>query len=141
MPAGSSAPYNTFNGVGAASPAAAWAVGWAATGKSLIERWNGRGWKQVPTPNPGRGHCSVLNAVTIAGPADAWAVGDYSNGTVLKTLIEHWNGRAWKQVPSSSSGAFQSNSTLSGVAADGSSSAWAIGFVQHVTGSDPPTPP
>lgn len=132
-PAGSSTPYNTLNGVAAASPTAAWAVGQAATGQALIERWNGRAWKQVAAPNRGGRYCGVLNAITISGPADAWAVGDYSNGTVVEALIEHWNGRAWSQVPSPSPGGSHGNSTLTGVAANGPSSAWAVGSIQHVT--------
>ena len=32
--------------------------------------------------------------------SDAWAVGYYDNGTDEQTLIEHWNGTAWKVQPS-----------------------------------------
>jgi hypothetical protein len=56
----------------------------------------------VPSPNPGgtRG-VSVLNGVAAASAANAWAVGYYApRGSPLRTLIVHWTGTAWKQVPS-----------------------------------------
>ena len=47
-------------GVAAASDGSAWAVGWTGSGSStsptsttLILRWNGTAWTQVPSPNPG----------------------------------------------------------------------------------------
>ena len=38
----------------ATSASSAWAVGSAGSGKTLILRWNGTAWKQVPSPSPGR---------------------------------------------------------------------------------------
>ena len=32
--------------------------------------------------------------------SNAWAVGGYGSILASKTLIVHWNGTAWKQVPS-----------------------------------------
>ncbi len=136
----SSIPDNTLNGVAAASRSEVWAVGETAGGQALIERWNGRAWGKVASPNPGGRYCSVLSAVSVAGRADAWAVGYYSNGHMLKTLIAHWNGRAWRQVPSPSPGGPHDDSTLTSVAAAGSSSAWAVGSAEHVTGSNPRDP-
>lgn len=42
------------------------------------------------------------------------------------TLIEHWNGAAWKHVASPSPGSTWN--TLFGVAADSASDAWAVGW-------------
>ena len=64
-------------------------------------------------------------AATSAG--SAWAVGYVGNSA---TLILHWNGTAWKQVPSPSPRAAQ----LSGVAATSGSNAWAVGFIFNSTG-------
>jgi hypothetical protein len=33
-----------------------------------------------------------------------WAVGSWNGNTTPKTLIEHWNGRTWTQVPSRNPG-------------------------------------
>ena len=91
-------------GVTATSPSSAWAVGAYATGKgsdrTLTERWNGRTWRQVASPSPGGANPSDLEAVTATSRSSAWAVGYYLKGTQTLTLIEHWNGSAWKQVAS-----------------------------------------
>jgi hypothetical protein len=127
-------PFNSLNGLAVASPSSAWAVGSAVTGRALIERWNGRSWKQVASPSPGgsRGS-STLSGVAVTGPSNAWAVGSYERGHTYRTLIEHWNGRAWKQVASPSPGGVR-GSFLAGVAADRSSSgAWAVGYYRGGT--------
>src|SRR5215470_2261385 len=128
-----SAPTNIHNdnlfGVAAASRSSAWAVGNYRTGtvlRTLIEHWNGRSWTAVASPSPGGTQGSFLEAVAAVSPTSAWAVGGYSNGAEQKTLIEHWNGRSWKQVPSPSPGGIH-DSYLFGVTALSSSSAWAVG--------------
>ena len=64
-----------------------------------------------------------LRAVAVASARDAWAVG--SVGTVsARTLIVHWNGKAWARVPSPSP---TRTSGLYGVAATSATSAWAVG--------------
>jgi hypothetical protein len=47
---------NDLDGVGATSPANAWAVGLSSSGTgdvTLVPQWNDTKWKQVPSPNPG----------------------------------------------------------------------------------------
>jgi hypothetical protein len=70
-----------------------------------------------------------FNGVTATSASDAWAVGG-NNGI---TLIAHWNGTGWKQVPSpnGSNGA----NFLEGVAATSASNAWAVG--SDTTNSSP----
>jgi hypothetical protein len=89
---------NGLNGVAAVSAHSVWAVGSAATGKPLIENWDGRAWRQVPSASPRGATESLLNAVAATGSSTAWAVGYYSTGKTIKTLIERWNGRTWVQV-------------------------------------------
>jgi hypothetical protein len=119
-----------LNSVAATGSSTAWAVGYHNTGKrikkTLIERWNGRAWAQVTSPNPGGVHGSFLQGVAATGPSNAWAVGYYNTGKSTKTLIERWNGRAWAQVASPSPGG--SDARLNGVAAAGNSRAWAVGY-------------
>jgi hypothetical protein len=49
------------------------------------------------SPNVGQGDNS-LHSVAGTSACNGWAVGFYSNskGTVARTLIEHWNRKAWK---------------------------------------------
>jgi hypothetical protein len=95
---------STLFGVTATSPSSAWAVGAYAVGsgndRTLIEGWNGRAWRRVTSPSPGGANPSDLQAVSATSRTNAWAVGSYLKGTQTLTLIEHWNGSAWKQVAS-----------------------------------------
>jgi hypothetical protein len=68
---------------------------------TLVERWNGLGWKVVSSPNPPQSTGSHLHGVSCIGPSRCYAVGDYtSGGTAGTTLIERWNGASWAIVPS-----------------------------------------
>ena len=122
--AGGSALY----AVAATSASNAWAVGGSDTppGKTQILHWNGTAWKQVPSPTPKTG--GALFGVTATSATNAWAVGCAGNCFQgfggIKTLILHWNGVAWKQVPSPSPG---NGSALSSVTAASANSAWAVG--------------
>ena len=116
-------------GVAAASAGSAWAVGCtgcntstSATVRTLILRWNGAAWTQVPSPNPGTN--SYLTGVATASDGTAWAVGYTESGGVLRTLILRWNGSAWTTVPSPS----PADSYLSAVAATSAGTAWAVGY-------------
>src|SRR5215472_8156971 len=117
-------------GVAATGPASAWAVGYSllrgSAVRTLIERWDGRTWTQVPSPSPGgpRGW-SELHAVAAAGPSGAWAVGNYF-GPSMRPLIERWNGRAWTYVPSPNPGG-GAGGELDAVATTSGSAAWAAG--------------
>jgi len=124
----------TLIGVGTVSAATAWAVGTTGdcgcgNGDSLILRWNGTAWKQVPSPTPagGRKAGAALRSVAATSTNNAWAVGVSGCGCMPSSywpFILRWNGTAWKQVPS----AIQSVSTsLSAVAATSASNAWAVG--------------
>lgn len=93
-------------GVAATSARNAWAVGSADSGRTLIARWNGRAWKQVPGP---RGR---LSAVAATSARSAWAVGYITTKTSVKTLAERWNGRVWKRVPSPTPGGGTSSTAL-----------------------------
>ena len=114
--------------VAATSASNAWAVGGsdAPPGKTEILHWNGTAWKRVPSPTPVTG--GALFGVAATSARNAWAVGcagncfQFSGG--IKTLVLHWNGTAWKRMPSPSPGMY---SALSSVAAVSARSAWAVG--------------
>src|SRR5437660_177156 len=63
------------------------------------------------------------------GPAAAAAAGCLSSGAGDQTLILHWDGTTWTQVPSPSPGGTGSDSELFSVAATSHSDAWAVGEV------------
>ena len=124
--------------VAASSPDDVWAVGarrLGAGGRTLVEHWNGRRWSVVPSPDPAIPRTprpyAVLRAVTGISPTDVWAAG-YAGGVrslVTHTLIEHWNGRRWRIVPSpivrSSRGVI--NNLLFSISGDRREDVWAVG--------------
>jgi hypothetical protein len=64
--------------VAATSGRDAWAVGCTkcdtSAYKTLIVRWNGTAWKQVPSPNPAA-PSNLLADVAATSAGNAWAVG------------------------------------------------------------------
>jgi len=130
---------NLLYGVAAISPSKAWAVGAYATPsgtRTLIERWNGRAWRQVRSPSPGGRAGSFLYAVAVTSKSRAWAVGTYLSGGSDRTLIERWNGTSWSKVASPDPGGPVRRSFLSAVAARSASSAWAAGFFDAAGGTE-----
>ena len=106
-----------------------WAVGHSTDistiDYTLIEYWNGTAWSIVPSPD-GSANGSDLLGVTAIAANNAWAVGTFSdNSGNFESLIEHWNGHAWKVVTSPN---IQGNGVLWSVAGvPGSNHAWAVG--------------
>jgi hypothetical protein len=96
--------YSVLDGVSAISASDAWAVGYYSstkgdTEKTLILRWNGKGWTQVPSPspNPNSSGINQLGGVSTVSPGHAFAAG-YSDDAftgVNLTLIVDWNGKRW----------------------------------------------
>ena len=69
--------------------------------------YNGTGWFTSATPGPGTRN-NTVSAVDGVSGTDAWAVGytldrPYGN-RIRDSLILHWNGTAWSQVPSPDNG-------------------------------------
>jgi hypothetical protein len=127
-PAGSD--FTPLLGVSAVSNSDAWADGAADLGsetESVILRWNGKHWRQVPSPEPGGSQGTYLDGVVAVSKSAAWAVGDYGSPSAGLTLIDHWNGKYWRQVPSPSPGGDTNTNLLEAVAATPAGSAWAVG--------------
>jgi hypothetical protein len=119
-----------LDGLAAASPGNAWAVGTAYPGadpaQPLILHWNGRRWARSPAAAvPGFGYVTLLG-VAVHGAADAWAVGEAQSATTeeLRPVIEHWNGRRWRLAANPKVPPMTALSSVT-VAADGE--AWAAG--------------
>lgn len=70
LPSPTVAGFAALAGVAATSAASTWAVGCITPAscqhhaKTLIVRWNGTGWQQVPSPTPAGG--AALNGVAAA---------------------------------------------------------------------------
>jgi hypothetical protein len=84
-------------------------------------------WLIVPAALTGEVDDDILTAVAARAADDAWAVGYWlaGPGNPVHTLVERWDGTAWRIVPSPDPGA--AFNALFGVAALGPDDAWAVG--------------
>jgi hypothetical protein len=129
---------NQLYSVSAASATDAWAVGRDFPGSgspytNLTEHWNGSKWSEVASPSPGA-LTNALFGVSTLTPANAWAVGESeAASSELRTVVLHWNGKAWARVDSPDPGS--SFSVLDGVSAVSASDAWAVGNYSSNKGS------
>jgi hypothetical protein len=97
---------------------------------TLVLRWNGSTWKQVPSPNPGA-QGGMLIGVSATSASNAWAVGDYIDRTgAPKTLTLRWDGIRWTRVSSPNPGLGFAG--LNAVSIVSRSDAWAVGFFDIV---------
>jgi hypothetical protein len=128
-----------LNGIAARSATDVWAVGATATSTSnqpLVEHFNGTSWSSVPAPNPVAGCLdgniqwtgNTLKGVSATSSTDAWAVGHTCY--TAQTLVDHWNGTAWRIVPSPSftTGGDGVQNTLNATVALSAGNAWAAGM-------------
>ena len=115
------------------SPTDVWAVGDAqntgSASQTLIEHWDGVSWSVVASPSPGSS-ANELRGVSADASNDVWAVGILANtGGSSQTLVEHWNGVGWSQVPAVDFGSAVTE--FFGVAALTPTNVWAVGDYQN----------
>jgi hypothetical protein len=121
-----------LSGVAMINACDVWAVGGTGGRTTLIEHWTGGStWTVAPSPSPGEG-LNFLTSVSGISPTDIWAVGTDSSadGKMEKSLILHYDGKSWTQVPSPSPATFNE---LTGVRAISANDAWAVGTVTDGT--------
>jgi len=95
--------------------------------KSLAERWNGKRWAIVPSPNPPGAVQSYINGVSCTSPSACTATGEqHSASGIVHTLAERWNGKKWTVQPTPNPAKVQFAS-LGGVACTGPSACFAVG--------------
>jgi len=132
-----------WQGIDLLSATDGWAVGTSGSqvegepAATLIARWNGAAWKQVPSPSPGT-LSTRLTAVTAIAADDAYAVGqvrDATDPTIEKSLVLHWDGLSWSQVASPNPGLVRT--TLLAVDAVGPGVLWAVGYTLDTVTDDP----
>jgi hypothetical protein len=103
---------------------------------TLAERWNGRGWRIQPTPNPPGGAWFLLS-VSCTSPSVCTAVGGrlVPTRTGLATLAERWNGHTWsiQPTPNPPGHGFK---LLTSVACTSRSSCMAVGNEFDTTGEN-----
>lgn len=122
VPATVPAPAGTaLAGVDARTPGDVWAVGSSSTANGAqpyVAHFDGTSWHQVGTPTIAGG--GELTGVVALSASSVVAVGR-ANGA---PLVLRWNGTSWTQetVPASS------NPYLTGAAANGTGSVWAVGY-------------
>lgn len=82
-------------------------------------------WRLVSSPGGGKYPASILSAVSALSPSTAWAVGaNYGEGGTVGpvvSLIEQWDGTAWKVV------ANPGPDFLDGVTALSATDVWGVG--------------
>jgi hypothetical protein len=119
----------SLSSVTAVSPGNIWAAGDYSTqagsfapDKTFVLHWNGRTWKQVKTPSPGSSFDSLATVHRVS-KSNIWAVGTYAGASFHdRSLILHWNGRAWRTVRAPSLGKL--SSSLAGLAVASARSIW-----------------
>ncbi len=124
---------NFLRGIDVISGSDAWAVGYSGTehagiGQPLTMHWNGTQWNIIPSPTFRPSSDARMLAVEAISSNDVWAVGNYTPDSFLpeETLIMHWDGTAWTQIPSPNVGS--DVNLLRGVTAISSNDVWAVGF-------------
>lgn len=80
-------------------------------------------WRVVSSPNQTQYASSTLNAVSAVSQSAAWAVGgSTTDGVAERSLIEQWDGSAWRIVRNASAISFSSMVIVS------PNDVWAVGY-------------
>jgi hypothetical protein len=96
-----------LGGVSCTSPSFCMAAGAYSTSSSpsgpvrpLTERWNGKRWMILPTPNPAGAVQTFLGGTSCTSPSACTTTGEqhFKNG-VVHTVAERWNGSSWHVQP------------------------------------------
>ena len=127
-----------FKGVAARPGGGMWAVGFVedptqGNGHAVIYRWDGASWTLDASPEAAT-TASYLNGIAMTTDGQAWAVGSHTTSSPQNevSLIEHWDGSSWNEIPApvipDPSGTSPSPSDgLEAVSAINSSDVWASG--------------
>jgi hypothetical protein len=139
----STSQYSYLNSVACASASQCWAVGYyfnnGSTFATLIEQWDGNSWTVVPSAavtassaNNQVAENDILDSVSCASALDCWAVGASGNADSAQTLIQHWNGAAWLEVPSPNPISMTNPyNFLLGITCPSSTECWAVGVSEQ----------
>jgi hypothetical protein len=123
-----------LGGVSCLSPSFCMAAGAYSTSsspdgpaKSFTERWNGKKWAIVPSPNPAGAVQTFLGAVSCTAPSACTTTGEQHSATgIVHTVAERWNGTTWRIQPTPNPPKAQF-ANLPGLACTGPSACLAVG--------------
>jgi len=136
--AGAATPASSeLHGVSCVNASTCFAVGESlgaaiGTGKTLVERWNGKAWSIVASPNPAGARYATLFGVSCTSASNCFAVGFQikTGATANTSLVERWNGHTWSIVATPSASASATDSTyLEGVSCTGPTFCIAAGYL------------
>jgi hypothetical protein len=123
---------NFLYGVACATATTCYAVGVSRAGgvpTALLERLSGSSWAITAIPKPAGSDETTFTGIACPSPTSCFAVGYYEatgNPTVIRPLVEHWNGTAWS-VMASPIHTGSSDTEAAGVACSSSTSCFAVG--------------
>lgn len=96
-----------------------------AAGPEGIYNWNGSEWASVPVAVVGRS--MAFEAIFGVSADDIWAGGQYLDGSTDETLLEHWDGSTWTQIPAPNTGVV---ADIDGLAAN---DVWAVAWTNSTS--------
>jgi hypothetical protein len=103
--------------------------------KSLAERWNGKKWAIVPSPNPAGAVQTFLGAVSCTSPSACTTTGEQHSATgIVHTVAERWNGTTWR-IQATPNPPKTPSASLGGVACTGPSACLAVGTSFDASGN------
>lgn len=119
-----------LSAVAAVSATDVWAFGTSGISRAVALHWDGSSWQQVPLPVPQGTDEVELESAAASSATNVWVVGSRAGAgnAGYRTLIEHWNGTAWKVVPSPNP--TRGSARLGGVAVLSPRDAWAVGWYE-----------
>lgn len=134
IPAPTGAVFSGLGGISCLSPSFCMASGAYSTSsspngpvKSFTERWNGKKWAIVPSPNPAGAVQTFLGGVSCTSPSACTTTGEQHSATgIVHTVAERWNGTTWRIQPTPNPPKVQFAS-LPGVDCTGPSACLAVG--------------
>lgn len=112
--------------VAAIAPNDVWAFGTYTSRSPIAEHWDGNAWHRVALPAPSGAQDVGLQDVSADATDDVWLVGYWEGptGPPVRPLVEHWDGTAWRIVPSATTSGY---ARLWGVHALSPTNVWAVG--------------
>jgi hypothetical protein len=123
--------YSILRSLTASGPADVWAVGEGGQARPLIEHWDGRRWTVTPTQAIPGANFYNLSSVAASSPSNAWAVGDALTPGLRNRdyqVVEHWDGHAWRLVPTGIAPRLQGYQQLNAVTTRATNDTWVVGL-------------
>ncbi|MGA8112512.1 MAG: hypothetical protein WCA46_02495 [Actinocatenispora sp.] len=119
--------YHTFTDVAAGSSRDVWVLVDTHGQGQLFQHWNGTAWSEVPpaAPSGSPGQTALTGVAALPG-GTAWAVGFDTVNYPHDTVVQHWDGVRWQQVPTPGQ-----HVELQAVSAVADDDVWAVGWLDR----------